>query len=426
MSQPDHRSTTDEVDHLLSGRTRDIRLSPQLLVAFRQRSFKQTSKIIRSWMVWVVVLDLLAVVSNWLLLPRDAALAMLVPALLIPPAAALVYIFWSRRLPFVLLDYVLMAGMMVILLAVALMGYAAGPELQERYLSIMLFVGVTAVIIFAVPQLVTQTIAGIAMGLYLFFQLAHPSIGIASAVSAFLFFASGVASTVVARRTMTILAHRTFLLELRDARRVAELAATNAQLERLSRTDALTGLPNRRYIDEVLATLFGPERSQRRPIAMLMCDIDCFKSLNDRLGHLEGDKALAAVSNAIASVLHPQNHLARFGGEEFIVVLVDVTADEAQAAAEIIRESVQALGIPNPGSSAAPVVTVSIGAVAERDFPGFTATQLQQAADEALYLAKYRGRNRVVRQPEPAKVLSLAHLHPAEDSLSGRAGQLRL
>lgn len=409
MTAPTTPATPDEVERLLSGRTRDIRLGPELMGAFRDRSFKQSSKIIRAWMIWVILLDILSVVSSLLLLPHSAALAMLGPALLLPPAAAMVFAVWSRRHPDSILDTALVAGMSAILLAVALMGYAAGGEFLERYLSIMLFVAVTAVIIFNVPQWVTHAIAGIGLLIYLVFQLAHPQIGTASAISAFLFFASGVTSTVVARRTMSILAHRTFLLELRDARRVSELASTNAKLEHLSRTDPLTGLSNRRHTGVVLADLFGPARNRRPPLALLMCDIDCFKPLNDRLGHLEGDRALIQVAEIIAASVHPdRDHVSRFGGEEFLIVLTAVNADEALAIAERIRRKVMNARIANPDSSAAKVVTVSIGIATEAEHPGSSATELQQLADAALYAAKSHGRNRVEIATSAGKHLSAA------------------
>jgi len=389
---------SDDVERLLSGRTRDIRLSPALMDAFRERSFKQTSKIIRAWMVWVVLLDVLAMVSNLILLPTTEAMAMLGPALLIPPAAALVFWAWSRDAITVALDAYLVAGMFVILLAVALMGFAAGGEFQERYVSVMLFVAVTAVIIFNVASWATLLMAGMGLAIYLSFQLANPNVSTASAISGFLFFASGVASTVVARRTMSILAHRTFLLELRDARRVAELANANAKLEQLSRTDPLTGLSNRRYMEAISAELFAAEPSKRGPLAFLMCDIDCFKALNDRQGHLEGDRALVQVASIIARSVDPErDYVSRFGGEEFLVLLTNVTPVQAVARAELIRRKVKEAGLINPGSSAADVVTLSIGVAAESDHSGTTATELQHAADIALYSAKRRGRNRVER-----------------------------
>jgi hypothetical protein len=131
--------------------------------------------------------------------------------------------------------------MFLILLSIALVGISAGGEFYERHLNIMLFVAITAIIIFGIPLVWTVTIAALALRLYLIFQLQNPGLEIGNAVAATLFFASGILATVAARRTMTVLAQKTFLFELRDRQRVAELAEANEQLELLARTDPLTG-----------------------------------------------------------------------------------------------------------------------------------------------------------------------------------------
>jgi diguanylate cyclase (GGDEF)-like protein len=198
---------------------------------------------------------------------------------------------------------------------------------------------------------------------------------------------------VVARRTITILAQRTFLLELRDAGRAQELITINARLETLSKTDALTELPNRRYMDETLASLSA---ARETGMAVLLCDIDYFKRLNDHLGHAEGDRCLVSVGRAIAETLRPnQDHVARIGGEEFMVVLVRVTPMQAVAIAERLREKVAALRLPNPKSPLGGTVTISIGVAAKGEGTTATMQQLTLKADEALYAAKAKGRNRV-------------------------------
>lgn len=411
---------TEEAARLLSGRTRDIRLRGALAQAFQERSFKQTSKIIRSWMAWVVVLDGLAMGTNLLLLPHEASNAMLIPALLIPPVAGTVYIVWLRRRSRLVLYTTLTLGMFGIMLSVSLMGFMAGIEYQERYLDIMLFVAVAAIIIFNVPRWVTHAIAAGGLLLYLAFQLANPLISNAGALSAFVFFASGVTATVVARRTMLILSQRTFLLELRNARNAEELAQANARLEELSRTDPLTGLPNRRHMEEVVERLFESPAAERQRIAMLMCDIDCFKALNDELGHGAGDWSLVEVAKALArSIRAGQDHVARYGGEEFLIVLTDVTFDDAVAAAERIRANVEALSLPNPKSSVMPELTISIGVAVEGCGSGSSSESLQKAADAALYGAKKAGRNRVAADA-PIKRLqkSVADAKPQSGNLS--------
>jgi diguanylate cyclase (GGDEF)-like protein len=386
-----------EAERLLGGRTRDIRLRDEIARAFRDRSWRQSAKIIRSWMIWVLILDLLTLTLNLFLLPRTAALAMVGPAALIPPAAIGVYLVWRKRRSDAVLGYSLLLGMFLILLAVSLMGVAAGGEWHERYLNVMVFVAIAGIIIFSVPLQQTLGIAVLALGLYLIFQLQNPHVEVLSTLSAFLFFVSGVGATVVARRTMNILANKAFLLELRDKARVAELAEANERLERLSKTDPLTGVANRRWMGELLDRLWHDAGDRADSIAMLMCDIDEFKKLNDRLGHAAGDHCLVEVASLIDSCIRRDiDSVARYGGEEFLVLLPCATDTVALEVAERIRRSVADAAIPNPASRVCPTVTLSIGVALHRfHADGLTPEQLQSQADAALYRAKRSGRNRV-------------------------------
>ena len=161
---------------------------------------------------------------------------------------------------------------------------------------------------------------------------------------------------------MTILAQKTFLFELRDRRRVAELAEANDRLEHLARTDPLTGIANRRSMTETLDHLWSGGRKCPGGAAMLMCDIDDFKKLNDRLGHAEGDRCLVQVAALFGTMSGAmRDHVARYGGEEFLVLLPGADEQEAIIVAERIRESVEAAAFPNPASRVSRLVTLSIG-----------------------------------------------------------------
>jgi diguanylate cyclase (GGDEF)-like protein len=385
-----------EAERLLGGRTRDIRLRGSLARAFRDRSWRQSAKIVRSWMIWVVLLDFLTLTINLFLLPKSVALAMLGPGALLPPAAIGVYLVWRQRRTDRVLGFSLTLGMFVILLATSLTGVAAGGEWHERYLNVMVFIAITGIIIFSVRLQQTLGIAVVALGLYLVFQLQNPHVEVLSTLSAFLFFASGVGATVVARRTMNILAKKAFLLELRDKASVARLAEANERLERLSRTDPLTGVANRRWMSEQLDRLWTAPESKAGSVAMLMCDIDEFKKLNDRLGHAEGDRCLIQVASIIGSCIRGNvDRLARYGGEEFLVLLPGATEELAMEIAERIRRCVADAGIANPGSMVCRTVTMSIGVAVHRfTDDSLTPEQLQSQADAALYVAKRSGRNR--------------------------------
>lgn len=155
-----------EVARLLAGRTRDIRLTGELRRLFRERSWPRTAKIIRAWMTWVALLDVLTLAFNAILLPTPIVMAMLAPACILPPAALTTAFIWREPRAFWLQSISIVGGLLLIFLSVALVGVSAGGELYERHLNIMLFVAITAIIIFGIPLAWTLTVAAIALGLY--------------------------------------------------------------------------------------------------------------------------------------------------------------------------------------------------------------------------------------------------------------------
>ncbi len=176
--------------------------------------------------------------------------------------------------------------------------------------------------------------------------------------------------------------------------RSAALEAANRELEIESHTDPLTGLANRRR-------LMSFARAVRGRCALMILDIDHFKSYNDTFGHVEGDACLVTVARTLVGSVRPEHDLvARLGGEEFAVVLGDVSTQEALARAETIRANVQAL----PTSGAQRVrrrVTVSIGvSIREAERPK-SLSDLMEEADAAVYRAKSDGRNRVCLDSRP-------------------------
>ncbi|WP_428413418.1 GGDEF domain-containing protein [Pararhizobium sp.] len=394
-------SVAAEIERQLSGRTRDIRLDDELAELFRERAWRQTAKIVRAWMFWVILLDVVTLALNAILLPLHTVSQMLIPALILPPAALVTALAFRRpREPWQQAAFVV-AGMCLILLSVALVGVNTGGEFYERHLTIMLFVAVTAIIIFPIPLVWAAMIGGFALSLYLVFQLQNPGIQAGSALAGSLFFACGVGATIVARRTATILAQKTFLLELRDQSRLADLTEANTRLELLARTDPLTGVANRRSMMETLDRFWGTVKPEKNA-AMLMCDVDEFKRLNDNLGHAEGDRCLVKIAGIIQSCLRETDHVARYGGEEFLVFLPETGEQVAAHIAENIRGRVEAALLPNPTSSVASYVTLSIGvATLEARSTTVSAEDVQRQADEALYLAKRQGRNRVVARTFP-------------------------
>lgn len=179
----------------------------------------------------------------------------------------------------------------------------------------------------------------------------------------------------------------------------SELDAANRELQRLSGSDALTGIANRRYFDELIAREWRRARRNASSVSLMMCDVDHFKLYNDTYGHQAGDECLRRVAGAIATSLERGSDLAaRYGGEEFVVVLCETTIGGALIVAEKIRHAVHALNIPHAGSAFGRV-TLSIGLAATVPELDDRSEQLIAAADRALYEAKHNGRDRVCRAP---------------------------
>jgi diguanylate cyclase (GGDEF)-like protein len=167
-------------------------------------------------------------------------------------------------------------------------------------------------------------------------------------------------------------------------------------IAQLAEHDALTGAKNRRVFDEHLARLWQQAIRDGRQIATLLIDVDHFKAYNDRYGHQAGDIALQQVAQAVhTQIKRPLDLLSRYGGEEFAVLLYDIDGHSARAIAEQMRLAVSALGIEHRGSRAERVVTVSIGVSAVQPLAERGPHGALQLADEALYAAKARGRNKV-------------------------------
>lgn len=177
----------------------------------------------------------------------------------------------------------------------------------------------------------------------------------------------------------------------------AALREASAELERIARRDALTGIPNRLSAQERLAMEFERARRYGRPFAVLMVDIDHFKRVNDRHGHASGDSVLSSVATTLQEQVRATDLVSRYGGEEFLILLPETTEQEAALVAEKLRAAVAAIEVTGSDGDSAPKqipVTASIGVAAMSPIDLGEAAFVARA-DLALYAAKRGGRNRV-------------------------------
>ena len=181
-------------------------------------------------------------------------------------------------------------------------------------------------------------------------------------------------------------------LEGMVAERTKELDAANKRLEDLSQKDGLTGLFNRRHFDETLPLMWRVAQREAKTLFLILFDVDYFKQFNDMYGHQAGDDCLRRVASLALGCAHrPQDMVFRYGGEEFVVLLVG-GANDARHVSECIRKAVEDEKIPHTGGGGA-WLTISLGIASVRDFANSTPAALLAQADAALYRSKREGRN---------------------------------
>jgi len=174
---------------------------------------------------------------------------------------------------------------------------------------------------------------------------------------------------------------------------VLENALAHEKVAQLSITDTLTGVYNRRYLSQRLEEEFRISQRHHSSLSALIVDIDHFKSINDEFGHQIGDEALTHVANSLKEQVRDSDLLARFGGEEFVIVLPHTSQKDAMIVAEKLRKTIASLVINSMGDRK---ITISIGVATMPELNANHSDELLGAADRALYLAKEQGRNRVV------------------------------
>ena len=213
-----------------------------------------------------------------------------------------------------------------------------------------------------------------------------------------------VNTTEVVRATQ----ERTAII-LRLQQALEELRISNQQLSRVAGTDALTGLANRRAFDENYEEAWRSACEESSNLSIVLVDLDHFKRINDHYGHLFGDQVLRRVARLLSETLRKGEDFAgRYGGEEFVIVLPSTDLESALKVAERVRSIVEAAGLPPLGRRTPPPAfgtTVSCGVASSRPVSGHSPEGLLEGADQALYLAKQQGRNRVCSAEDTGEAL---------------------
>lgn len=208
------------------------------------------------------------------------------------------------------------------------------------------------------------------------------------------FFIIGVVFTGLIALYIYIMFNRAALIQRVVIKKTRELNDANKQLRILTRIDGLTGISNRRYMDEVLSKEWKRAIRNQSHIAFILLDVDFFKPYNDHYGHPQGDECLKSIAHRLNQLIHrPSDLLARYGGEEFALILAET--ENAMPVAKMCRRAVEDLQIAHKFSEVSDVVTISLGLCICAPKKGSDPSMIITAADKVLYKAKYSGRNRI-------------------------------
>jgi diguanylate cyclase (GGDEF)-like protein len=388
----------EHIDELLGQGDAWLRFPPSLEAYFQQDRAHQRLKTLIFSGVLVSIMFNMMLVSDWLMIPDTLDLAFKLRLFIFTPCT-IAGLFLITRLPSARLREwsKVVSGIgaccVNVYLCVSSNDPMAGPYLVAL-VPIVMFVSAVAQMRF-VPALFMDGL------ILLLFAIGAVMIGHAAPIEimipAGLTLFSAVVFTLYGCYTLERDERRNWLLLLRERLLLKELGQANAHLDSLSRSDMLTEVANRRHFDEYLERLWDQARADGSELSLMMIDIDHFKAYNDRYGHPQGDACLKDVAAALKRRLRgPEDLIARYGGEEFIAVLGGTRLGTAVDVAERVRKGIENLNRLHATSSTHAVVTVSIGVACLRpNAPHATSAQLISAADEALYQAKSRGRNRV-------------------------------
>lgn len=396
-SQHDARSDAAMADACLVRPWWFLEFPEPLEARFRRQGLHRRLETITAFGGLAIAFFLALVLPDLLMTPSVMPVSLWM-RLVVFPAVVIAGLWWIRRHPSprALENMVAMAGMLAAALEVGILYAAQHMWAYPRVVELNIVVVFVCAIARFRPAVYTCLFV-LAMHVVASAVLPDPTsvLGVSTTVLLVTTIAFSLSAAFKLERDERL----AFLMDVREQALEAELQQANERLAKVATTDPLTGVPNRRAFDAFLADSWSRSTQERRPLGLIMLDIDWFKRYNDLHGHQAGDRCLMSVAQAAQTCLRRTGDLvARLGGEEFAVVMADADAAAVSAAAERIRQAVSQLALPH-GASPFQVVTVSVGlsALAGADVePAYASPQdLVAAADEALYQAKQRGRNRV-------------------------------
>ena len=347
------------------------------------------------WLVVNLFLNLTAICVDALALGEHFELALSIRMLLVTPVflASIAIHIWSPSL--FLRSSSTTFAIVIFISVIAGLAQFADAAFSSRYLMVAIFVVFVSALFAGLSWNATKVAGGLGWLFFSVLAVLNQNFQIAYMNVDLIFLCGSIVGlALLLRRRQDLQMAQIRAMRETDAARVHELNQANRRLAQLSYIDPLTGLFNRRRLEDYLegfATSLVPSSGY----GVLMIDVDHFKKLNDQSGHAEGDRCLRTLAKVISSIVRSDADIAlRYGGEEFALILNDADATETLAVAERLRTAIVDLRFPNAGIGPHAIVTASIGAYAAS--PSDPIADALGKADDLLYVAKREGRNRVV------------------------------
>jgi len=367
---------------------------PALEAYFQQECVAARLRHVTASGVAAVALFALMLVSDWLLTPETLGLAAVLRlAVFAPLVLGGLWVLRLVRHPLVTEWGVALAGMLAILITGVILLSADSRWALSRVVEVNIIVVYTCSLARFWPAV---AMAGWVVLVQAFLVFTLPDFTGVVSINASLLVLVVMSFTLFGNYTLERHERYAFLMSQRERALQEALENSHAQLAHLATTDALTEVANRRSAEEFLAQTWEHAMRRDLSVALVAIDVDHFKRYNDHHGHQAGDRCLRSVARALSGCSRRAGDLvARMGGEEFLLTMVDVDQHTAMGVAQRVRDAVRALAVPHGAPGCGPVVTVSVGVATVRPAQGASLSETMKQADEALYAAKGGGRNRV-------------------------------
>jgi len=386
------------IDELLASKLSYRQLPADVQAAYRATTLRGRRIWIASWGGCVALLNLLTAVFDpdilaGAVMRRDVTFRLLITAGFLSTTLLLTLSKPRRYDEFIAILPPIMAVLFAGIGGLSI----ASADVANHFMTMAIVMVCTGISLLPIELNATILYACLSLATMMVFTFLRPQAVIAEELQNACFFGTVMIALVYARSSQNANQHRIFLLKKKMDISLFQQTRHNARLASIAYTDTLTEIPNRRYFGEMMdAIKVKPELYL--PLAICMMDIDAFKALNDTNGHGDGDRCLRIVASTLRGYLrHHSDVVARYGGDEFVLILPHTDAEHANEIAERMRLAVLELDYPNPGMPLGRV-SMSAGIAIARHAPQVRG--LVEAADLALYEAKAAGRNRTVVSAE--------------------------